>query len=75
MHRRQGAQNRPNPSEVGGRESRRVPLHERESNPRRAKMSGARAGVGVEGDERAARGAASPALANASKMAQSEAAP
>ena len=32
-----------------------------------------RAGVGVEGDERAARGAASPALANASKVAQSEA--
>ena len=31
-----GAQHRPNPSEVGGRESRRVPLRERESNPKRA---------------------------------------
>ena len=46
MHRRQGAQNRPNPSEVGGRESRRVPLRERKSNPKRAE------------DERCAQGSA-----------------
>jgi len=41
-----GAQHRPNPSEVGGREYRRVPLRERESNPRRAE------------DERCAQGSA-----------------
>ncbi len=47
MHnRRQGAQNRPNPSEVGGREYRRVPLRERKSNPERAE------------DERHAQGSA-----------------
>jgi len=46
MHRRQGAQNRPNPSEVGGREYRRVPLRERKSNPERAE------------DERCAQGSA-----------------
>ena len=46
MHRRQGAQNRPNPSEVGGREYRRVPLRERKSNPERAE------------DERYAQGSA-----------------
>ena len=38
-------------------------------------MSGARRGRRGRGEERAARGAASPALANASKVAQSEAAP
>ena len=31
-------------AQVGGREFRRVPLRERESNPERAKMSGARRG-------------------------------
>ena len=46
MRRRQGAQNRPDPSEVGGREYRRVPLRERKSNPKRAE------------DERCAQGSA-----------------
>ena len=64
-----------NPSEVGGRESPGWScVSARVSNPKRAEDGAVRAGVGVEGNERAARGAASPALANASKVAQSEAA-